>query len=477
PFGLASPAAWLREAGANVSCVDLALDHLDAQIIRAAHLVAFYLPMHTATRLSAPVIRQVRALNPDTQLCAYGLYAPLNEKYLRALGITTILGGEFEEELVALCRAFNTSRHCEPAEQAKQSPNSNDAEFVSALGDRRLLRRHPSTRLARSGSPPRNDMRELPRLNFRVPDRASLPELSRYARLEINGDARIAGYTETTRGCKHLCRHCPIVPVYSGQFRVVQRDVVLADIRQQIAAGARHITFGDPDFFNGIGHTLPIVQALHREFPAVTYDATIKIEHLLQHADKLPLLRDTGCLFVTSAVEAVDDRILELFDKGHTRADFIRVAAMFRKLGLTLQPTFVAFNPWISLAGYRDLLALIAELDLIDHVAPIQLAIRLLITANSRLLELPEVRRLVGAFDEANLCYPWQHPDPRVDDLQRAALDAVRAGEKQKLSRREIFARVWQIAYDSPFDSAPAALRSGYVASAPIPHLSEPWYC
>ena len=78
--------------------------------------------------------------------------------------------------------------------------------------------------------------------------------LEKYARLTMpDGRTRTVGYTEASRGCKHLCRHCPIVPVYDGVFRVVDRDVVLEDIRQQVAAGAQHITFGDPDFFNGTG--------------------------------------------------------------------------------------------------------------------------------------------------------------------------------------------------------------------------------
>ena len=111
---------------------------------------------------------------------------------------------------------------------------------------------------------------------------------------------------------------------------MVQPDVVLADIRQQVAAGAEHITFGDPDFFNGPTHAMRIVEALHREWPAVTYDATIKIEHLLKHRDLLPRLRETGCLFVTSAVESVDDAVLAKLDKGHTRADFIEVVREFR---------------------------------------------------------------------------------------------------------------------------------------------------
>ena len=125
-----------------------------------------------------------------------------------------------------------------------------------------------------------------------------------------DGTARVVGSTEATRGCKHLCRHCPIVPVYDGQFRVVPVDVVLADIRAQVAQGAMHVSFGDPDFFNGPTHARRIVEAFHREFPSVTYDAIIKVEHLLTHRELLPVLVETGCLFVTSAVESVDDDAL-----------------------------------------------------------------------------------------------------------------------------------------------------------------------
>src|SRR5262249_54700160 len=154
----------------------------------------------------------------------------------------------------------------------------------------------------------------------------------------------------------HRCRHCPIVPVYDGRFRVLPADIVMADVRTQVAAGATHITFGDPDFFNGIKHSLDIVARFGAEFPGITYDVTIKIEHLLAHAAALPQLRDTGCAFVTSAVEAVDDAVLAALDKGHTRADFERVVELFRDNGLVLSPTFVAFTPWTSLAGYCDLL-------------------------------------------------------------------------------------------------------------------------
>jgi hypothetical protein len=247
----------------------------------------------------------------------------------------------------------------------------------------------------------------LARQKFLVPDRAGMPEPSKYASVVMpGGEHRVAGSTEATRGCKHLCRHCPIVPVYNGAFRVVRARVVLEDIRQQVAAGARHITFGDPDFFNGPSHAISIVEAMHREFPELTYDVTIKIEHLRKQDALLPALRDTGCLFVTSAVESVDDAVLEKFDKGHTRADFLAVAARFRELGMTLLPTFVPFTPWTTLEGYSDLLGVLAQESLTENVAPIQLAIRLLIPAGSRLLELPEVARWWVRSIPRRSCFP-----------------------------------------------------------------------
>src|SRR6185436_4976849 len=196
----------------------------------------------------------------------------------------------------------------------------------------------------------------IPRLTFRIPAREGLPPLTRYATLQVGVERRTAGYTEATRGCKHRCRHCPIVPVYDGRFRAVDADVVIADIRAQVAAGARHITFGDPDFFNGPTHAMRIVDALAAEFPGVTYDVTIKIEHLKQQAALLPRLRKTGCAFVTSAVESFEDDVLSRLEKGHTFADFVDVVEQCAAIGLVLSPTFVAFTPWTTPAGFARML-------------------------------------------------------------------------------------------------------------------------
>jgi hypothetical protein len=262
------------------------------------------------------------------------------------------------------------------------------------------------------------------------------------------------------------------VPVYGGRFRVVQADVVLDDIDNQVAAGADHITFGDPDFFNGPSHAIRIVEALHARHPGVSYDVTIKVEHLLRHADLLPRLRETGCLFVTSAVESVDDQVLRLLDKGHTTRDFHDVVASCRRAGVTLVPTFVAFHPWLTLEGYCELLDTIATLDLVDQVAPVQLAIRLLIPNGSRLLEVDEVRALAGAFDAQTLTYRWVHADPRVDRLHQDVHAAVSA--RADAARRALFAEISALAHERAGLPPPALPASNGTA---VPYVNEPWYC
>jgi radical SAM superfamily enzyme YgiQ (UPF0313 family) len=442
PFGLASPAAWLRAAGAGVTCVDLSRETLPEDAVRAADLLAFYVPMHTATRLAVAALPAVRGLNRKARLCFYGLYAPVNEAYLRRLGVETILGGEFEEALRSL------------------------AERLSAgnLGT------------VKNGQ--REGVISVARQKFITPDRTGMAALDKYARLVMpSGEARTVGYTEASRGCKHLCRHCPIVPVYNGVFRIVDREVVMADIRQQVSAGAQHITFGDPDFFNGVGHAIPLVEELNREFPDVTYDVTIKVEHLLKHSDCIGKLRDTGCLFVTSAVESVDDVVLERLEKNHTRADFLRAVEMLREIGLVLQPTFVPFTPWTTLEGYCELLEVLREEELVENVAPIQLAIRLLIPAGSRLLELNEIRRGVGEFDEASLVYPWKHADPRVDRLCEQIQGIVHSSEQMKRGRAQIFERIEDAAFAVAGGGITRSALPVLASRAAVPYLNEPWYC
>ncbi len=436
PFGVASAAAWLESAGATVSAQDLAVCELDLEPIRAAGMIGVFVPMHTATRLALALLPRLRRAHPDTTIACFGLYAAMNGDSLRAAGADVVIGGEFETALV-------------------------ETYLTTQAGER-----------------PAGERFDLARQAFEVPQRAGLPPLDRYARLESPDAApRLTGYTEATRGCKHRCRHCPVVPVYEGRFVVVPPDVVLADVRAQVAVGAEHVTFGDPDFFNGPAHALRVVRALHDEFPALTYDVTIKVEHLRRHLDLLGELRATGCVLVTTAVESFDAGILARYDKGHDASDFAVVLAETRRLGLALNPTFVAFTPWTTRAGYLDFLATVAGHRLVGNVAPIQYGIRLLIPAGSLLLELPEVAAMVEPFDPGALVYPWRHPDPALDALCEEVVGiAGEAGD-----RVGAFAAVWRAARrlvdpaDPRWPTRPPEDEAR--APATVPYLTEPWYC
>jgi radical SAM superfamily enzyme YgiQ (UPF0313 family) len=439
PFALAEPAALLKHEGFAVACLDLSLQKLDPEILEDAGLVALYVGMHTATRIAVEALPRIRDFAPGAHLCVYGLYAPMNEALLRALGVGTVLGGEVEPALVSLCQR---------------------------------LRAHGTAATAMTQSEP---VISLGRVPFLVPDRSVLPKLARYAHLVLpDGSTRVAGFAEGTRGCKHLCRHCPVVPVYQGTFRTVPADVVMEDIRQQVAEGATHISFGDPDFFNGPTHGLKLARALHAAFPHVTFDATIKVQHLIDHADLLPELKRSGCLFITSAVEAVDDDILRALDKHHTSRDFDRAVALTRKAGIALAPTFVAFSPWTTLEGYLALLERLVELQLVESVPPVQFTIRLLVPEGSWLLKLPGFRDKLMAFDPALLGYPWVHPDPRVDRLQQDLQARVARDDAEGLARGEMFTAIWRIAHEAAGRTAPKL--PGNLGS-PIARLSEAWYC
>ncbi|HEV7555961.1 MAG TPA: CUAEP/CCAEP-tail radical SAM protein [Kofleriaceae bacterium] len=431
PQGLAMPLAFVERAGYQPVVQDLAIDRLDDELIRTADFVGISVPMHTALRLGVRVAARVRELNPSVHLCLFGLYAPLNEAYLRASGADSVLGGEYEAELVAQIARVEAG--------------------------------------VRDGVPPVT----LAKLAFPEPRRTHLPQLDRYAKLIRDGRAHVAGYTETSRGCLHMCRHCPIPPVYGGRFFVVPAATVVADIAALVEQGAEHVSFGDPDFFNGPGHGMAIVRELHRRWPALTFDVTIKISHLIAHRALLPELASLGCAFVVSAVESLDDGVLARLDKGHTRADFEQALALVRDAGLVLRPTFVPFTPWTTLEQIADLVDVLADEDLIGCVDPVQLSVRLLVPPGSLLLG-PDTRDAFGELDHAALSYRWTHSDPRVDRLQQEIAAIAADAAETRLDPAVAFARIREHVHAA---CGRRARRTAASTRPAPPRLSESWFC
>ena len=469
PIGLASPLGFLERAGYTPEVMDIAVETLDVKRAVHAAFVGICVPMHTALRLGVHVATRIRKTNSTCHICFYGLYASLNAEYLLEHHADSVIGGEYETPMVELVNSLADGDdieitgvlRCEDVESLQNSSRSEHLLNSSHSGvSAYKLHRGLSGELT-------------------VPSRKHLPPLDKYARLEQDGVAHLAGYVEATRGCKHLCFHCPIPPVYNGKFSVVPKEIVLEDIRSQVDAGAAHITFGDPDFLNGPRHTLRIVEAMHEAFPEVTFDCTTKIEHLLKHRSILPELRDCGCIFIVSAVESLNDVVLGNLQKGHTCADVFAVIDLLREVGIALRPSLVPFTPWETLDSYLYILDCVESGGLIDYIDPVQYTIRLLVPPGSTLLSQPSIEPYLGTLDQESFTYRWAHPDPRMDELHKAVSVAVEGASQIGEDTFVTFHRLRNLAYAAigrQESSIPFPLVFEPDRRRP-PRLTEDWFC
>ncbi|OIO06622.1 MAG: hypothetical protein AUJ52_11935 [Elusimicrobia bacterium CG1_02_63_36] len=448
PVGAAMPFSWLKRAGFHPTLRDLAVQGpQDAEIARAK-LIVVSTPMHTALRLGSAFAERVRRVNPESKVVFHGLYAWLNRGHLFARDARRadfVIGGEPEEVLVALAEALDAG---------------GDPEAIAGVSSQH--RREPPV---------------LKRLDSPKIDRGELPGLESYARLKVDGAERFAGVVESTRGCKHLCRHCPIPPVYRGRFFGVPDEVVFDSAARQIEAGAAHLTFSDPDFLNGPTRALKILERLHREAPFLTFDFTAKIEHLIRYRHLLPSFGRAGTIFVVSAAESLSERVLTLLDKGHSAEQIREAVRACRRAGISVRPTWVPFTPWSGLDDYAELLSFLEREGLVYSIEPVQLAIRLLVPPGSALVDFPQMRPHLKGIGEDGLSHRWEHPDPAVDRLQLRVMELVVKAAADSQDEALTFARVQE---------ALRAIREGDPEGRPVlpaspgpraPGLSENWFC
>ena len=445
PLGLASPSAHLLSDGHSVQCLDLSTESFDEEKIRNASLIGISVPMHTAIRLGMKVVDRVRSINKDCHISFYGLYASLNGDYLLKSGADSVIGGEFEEGLRSLSRDLAGNR----------------VECSSGV----------RTRSNWSGP-------SMDRQRFRAPARHLLPPLERYARLEWRSVMKLVGAVEASRGCAHRCLHCPVTPVYQGRIRIVQEEIVLADIENLVRMGAGHINFCDPDFLNGVEHSMRIVRRMHDSFPHLSFDFTAKIEHLLEYDNLIPTLKELGCIFIQSAVESLNDTILEKLEKGHTRADVLKALNVTRSAGIALRPSFVSFTPWTTLEDYLDVIEFIETNNLIYHVDPVQLAIRLLLPPESSLLGTPQILPYIRSLNAEKFSYEWKHADPRMEGLgekvSKIVERAVEISEDPMITFHEIKTLAGSLAgrtFPARDDLPPCPKEDR------PPRLTESWFC
>jgi Radical SAM superfamily len=420
PVHLASPAAALRAAGHEVRTVDLATDQMAGDDIAWADRVGISVPMHTATRIADEIVRALASERPDLPVCLFGLYAGVASEPVDAR-----FEGEYEPSLLEWAQGQRTG-----------------------------------------------DVRHLGRSQLQVLDRSGLPDLGAYARLEMSGTTRLAGAVEASHGCRHRCRHCPIPAVYDGRIRVVPQPNVLEDIDNLVSAGAEHITFGDADFLNAPAHSLSLIESAHEAHPGITFDATIKVEHLVDHADLLERLAAANLLFVVSAFESVDPATLEILDKGHTVDDMVRAVGLVKGAGINIRPTWLPFFPWTEPDDVADIFEFLAGNDLVSATDPVQMAIKLLVPRGSLLETHPSLLPHLKGYDNAALTWRWEFADDRTavlfEDLETIAADASDCGQETAVTLNEMRSAV---AHASGRTIPP------FVHGHDVPRLTESWYC
>jgi radical SAM superfamily enzyme YgiQ (UPF0313 family) len=440
PLHVASPAAALRRAGHEVRCLDLSVQPWDPGALEWTHAVAFSVPMHTAMRLALSAGRRVCREHPGLPICFYGLYATVSRELVQRELAARVIAGEYEPALTA---------------------------WVDELAA-------PGAGVVDSDRP----IIYLQRGTFHAPARELLPGLERYARLAVGGEERLVGYVEAGHGCVHRCRHCPVPAVYDGRIRVVQVDTVLRDVECLAGMGARHITFGDPDFLNGWRHSLAMVRALHERFPELTFDCTTKVEHVLEHAGVWEEMAASGCLFVVSALESVNDEILVRIEKGHTSAEAVLALDLLREHGIETRPSFMPFTPWTTPRDVLEIVDFVAAHDLVANVDPVQYTIRLLVPEGSLLLQRNDLREHLHPYEPERLCYPWRSADPAADRLQGRLNALVQQSAAAEEPAGLTFARIRAAVREAtgePAVAEPEPIPMG--SSEGRPRLTEPWFC
>lgn len=484
PLGIALPAALLRREGHDLRPCDLSLEPLADEDVAWAEAALVSVPMHTALRLAVPVVARLRAGSVPVAL--HGLYAPVGSAAgmlgSRDLAVAGESGDALLEWLGSLGAGLPGAGSVAPGSPRSGLPGTSAVAPGSP---------------APAGGPAVRVELGPPVASTLVPERDGLPGLDRYARF-VGGPAgegeRLVGTIEATSGCSHRCRHCPVPVIYGGRTRTVELAALLSDIDRLVELGAGHLHFADPDFLNRPAHSLAVVRALHDRHPQLSYDATVKVSHVLRHRALWPELAATGCAFVISAVESLSPLVLERLDKGHSPGEARRAVELLRAAGIEPRPSLLPFTPWSERDDLVELLDFAAEFDLVWNLDPVQWGIRLLLPPGSLLLERPDpvlaAALAAGAGDGAAagdemaqaLGRRWAHADPLLDELALALGELVEKAAAVMEPLPETYAAVRGVVFDAlgRGDRGVPEPRAAARSAVPGPlraRLTEAWFC
>lgn len=305
-----------------------------------------------------------------------------------------------------------------------------------------------------------------------VPDRTILPSITDYSHIVDGSNNLIAGSVETTYGCKHECTHCPVPIEFKGMFKTFGTEKIITDVTNQVEEGAKHISFNDPDFFNGPKHALKILQLLNEKHPSITYDSTIKVEHILKYPDYFQELKNLNMLFVISAFETTNDHVLNILQKNHSFNDLNKAVELSLENNIDIRPTWMPFSPWTEQNDLISIIKLIENYKLRETVDPIQLTIKLLVPKNSLILKRPEMKEYLLDYDPASFSYAWKYKFPNIDNIQNELFTYVLQHESENE-----YTQYLGLVDILESHTNETLLNSEKYSQRIVPKLSETWFC
>jgi radical SAM superfamily enzyme YgiQ (UPF0313 family) len=384
PLALASAAAYLKHSGIECVAFDAFQSKVSEHDLEDYNLVVFSVPGFESLEGATALAADVRRLRPATAVGFVGTYAALNANALLERYADWIILGDFEESLVKICQRIRNQEDIRDVPGVLREPGR--VSPVRGLSE------------------------------WYVPDRTVVPVISAYRYEPANRfflRSVIVGNVETTRGCRFKCTYCSVFAAYQGKVSVVPTDVVLADIEQVVRAGAEHICFVDAEFLNAPNHSLDIVRQMHALFPHLTFDFTSRADLIAADRQRLQELVECGATWVTSAFEFPKRSVLQVFNKGFGPEQLDATVKIAKEVGLTVNPTFVLFNPWVSADDIKAAIKYIEDREL--NLEDVQFRTRLWLYKGSPLLENWEVQSRITKEHEFH--YEWRHRDIGVEQM------------------------------------------------------------
>lgn len=375
PMLLASIGGIARAAGMPYMLVDLSVDAFDPQHAQQAKAFVITIPLFDSLGPSCTLATRLHALNPNAAIFFVGPHAVLNRPRLES--------------------AF----HGDVVERPE-----------TELRDR-LVAANVTVGPASA---------KAPTFSYLQHDRAHLPSLHAYSYPGGLLDNKIVGNVEASLGCRFACTHCTVYTLARQQVDYRAIEHVLTDIRSLVDQGAEHITFMDAEFMNNGEHGPAVIEAMHREFPTLTFDMISRVDRILKFESAFRRFFDLGCTFVTTAIEFPDDLILRILRKGYRVKDLARLSELVATTNVRINPTLIVFSPWIDVPRIEAGERFLADSGLSQIIDPVQYYTRLMITKGSPLLDTDALNGI--DLTEREFSYDWTHPDPAVDDLYQARM-------------------------------------------------------